>query len=75
MRWGKRHHTLEEYDLADFDDLEIMQSGSRNMRKGLPPSGRGTGEGLKTLGDMQTCFCGLPFQHDWPGKADGVPHP
>lgn len=21
------------------------------------------------------CWCGEPFGHDWPGKADGAPHP
>jgi hypothetical protein len=21
------------------------------------------------------CWCGGPHQHDWPGKADGLPHP
>jgi hypothetical protein len=21
------------------------------------------------------CWCGGPFEHDWPGKADGAPHP
>lgn len=21
------------------------------------------------------CWCGKPFGHDWPGKADEAPHP
>jgi hypothetical protein len=21
------------------------------------------------------CWCGADFGHDWPGKADGAPHP
>jgi hypothetical protein len=21
------------------------------------------------------CWCGGPYCHDWPGKADGAPHP
>jgi hypothetical protein len=24
---------------------------------------------------MDWCWCGLPFDHDWPGKADGRKHP
>lgn len=23
----------------------------------------------------QGCWCGQPVFHDWPGKADGAPHP
>lgn len=28
----------------------------------------------RTLGSGD-CWCGEPFGHDWPGRADGAPHP
>ena len=30
---------------------------------------------LKVIGLFEHCWCGSPYQHDWPGKADGGPHP
>lgn len=29
---------------------------------------------LRTIG-CDGCWCGKPNGHDWPGKADGAPHP
>jgi hypothetical protein len=28
-----------------------------------------------TLGFLGGCWCGQHYGHDWPGKADGAPHP
>ncbi|MFJ2178915.1 hypothetical protein ACIOHE_39230 [Streptomyces sp. NPDC087851] len=28
-----------------------------------------------TLGTRGACWCGEPYGHDWPGRADGAPHP
>jgi hypothetical protein len=28
-----------------------------------------------TLGSQDVCWCGEPFNHEWPGKADGAEHP
>ncbi|MEV7871481.1 hypothetical protein AB0P17_36525 [Streptomyces sp. NPDC088124] len=28
-----------------------------------------------TLGTRETCWCGEAHGHDWPGRADGAPHP
>ena len=30
---------------------------------------------LRVLADMSACWCGQPCGHDWPGRADGAPHP
>jgi len=38
-----------------------------NGGRPLPPSA--------TLGHPRTCWCGQESGHDWPGKADGDPHP
>ncbi|MEV7422848.1 hypothetical protein [Streptomyces sp. NPDC091212] len=27
------------------------------------------------LGTSARCWCGEPYGHDWPGRADGAPHP
>lgn len=27
------------------------------------------------LGAVDLCWCGEPSGHDWPGKAEGLPHP
>ena len=27
------------------------------------------------IGQWDRCHCGLKLGHDWPGKADGRPHP
>jgi hypothetical protein len=28
-----------------------------------------------TLGSRAVCWCGEPFDHEWPGKSDGAEHP
>jgi hypothetical protein len=29
----------------------------------------------RTLGWLGGCWCGQPQGHDWPGRAEGAPHP
>jgi hypothetical protein len=29
----------------------------------------------ETLGSDDTCWCGEPVNHYWPGQEDGAPHP
>lgn len=29
----------------------------------------------RTIGHGAVCWCGQPFNHDWPGKDDGEAHP
>lgn len=35
----------------------------------------GAAQNLTTLGEHGGCWCGEPYDHEWPGKADGEPHP
>jgi len=35
----------------------------------------GTGPRDTPLGSLGGCWCGEKKNHDWPGKADGAPHP
>jgi hypothetical protein len=30
---------------------------------------------LKVIGVFHHCWCGEPHPHDWPGQANGAPHP
>jgi hypothetical protein len=30
---------------------------------------------LKVIGLFERCWCGSGYQHDWPGKNTGSPHP
>lgn len=30
---------------------------------------------LHPIGQLDTCWCGLPVHHDWPGKSEKAPHP
>lgn len=41
----------------------------REGRKGYAPP-----EYLRVI-DCGGCWCGEPSGHDWPGKAEGAPHP
>ena len=29
----------------------------------------------QTIGSTQHCWCGKRWEHDWPGRDDGAPHP
>jgi hypothetical protein len=42
---------------------------------GVPHGGSQTVKPEQTAGSMDLCWCGQPFDHDWPGKADGRRHP
>lgn len=39
-----------------------------------PSAKGGSAQRLRTLA-CPGCWCGLAFGHDWPGKAEGSPHP
>lgn len=42
---------------------------------GVPHGGSQTVTHADIAGSMDWCWCGQPFDHDWPGKADGRKHP
>lgn len=59
--------------LDDFDDYEVMQSGTWDKGRG---AFRPLGPVLpKSIGSREICWCGLVRNHDWPGRADGEKHP
>lgn len=35
----------------------------------------GAKQDLPLLGHLGGCWCGEPSGHDWPGRAQGAPHP
>lgn len=39
------------------------------------PSSASPATAPPAIGRTQTCWCGRPFDHDWPSKNDGAPHP
>ena len=42
---------------------------------GVPHGGSKTVTHADIAGSMDWCWCGQPFDHDWPGKSDGRDHP
>ncbi|MGZ4745647.1 MAG: hypothetical protein ACXVYY_01055 [Oryzihumus sp.] len=69
-RWGP---TLSDYD----GEIDYPGDGKRPFDKGRGNWRSITGGAkldLPTLGGPG-CWCGEPQNHDWPGKADGAPHP
>lgn len=53
---------LDEYEERDWQPRPRLRLSS------------GAGEGFKVIGSTG-CWCGLHQSHDWPGRADGAPHP
>lgn len=39
------------------------------------PGGSASVSWRDTIGATDRCWCGHPAGHDWPGRAQGVPHP
>lgn len=70
----RRHQTLSEIDGDSYDLLEL-EPGTWDYKAGLPTRGGSKTEGLRTLGSMGGCWCGLLRGHDWLGKSEGEPHP
>jgi hypothetical protein len=63
----------------DFGRAEAGSGLESAAFRALPTGRHGGSQTVKpedTLGSMDVCgACGGPFDHDWPGKALGVPHP
>jgi len=67
-----RRPSLSDYDLTGSVDPDNYQMGSG--ARVWPPKPGGAKQNLRTIsGDG--CWCGQPYGHDWPGRADGAPHP
>src|SRR5215510_7678716 len=50
-------------------------SGSFRGTRPAPHGGQASVRPEDTAGSHDLCWCGLPFDHDWPGKAEGSRHP
>lgn len=53
------------------------RTGMGGNYRGVPTvkSGQQRVSAEDTIGDYDTCWCGLPADHDWPGKDSGLKHP
>lgn len=60
---------------AGHADAENAISSAFRGVKGVPHGGAQTVTHHDIAGSMDWCWCGQPFDHDWPGKADGRDHP
>lgn len=74
----------EEEDDVQDEDTATKQGPHRNAYfasaayRGLPSPPHGGSRTVspdQTLGTLSECWCGLPREHDWPGKDAGRPHP
>lgn len=71
-----RRPSLDDYDSANLDDYEPMQSGRSD--KGAGSVARLRGGPKLTFGvplSCGGCWCGGKNGHDWPGKDQGAAHP
>lgn len=76
-------------DLSDEEEEEVQPRSSRRITpewlrdtysasfRAVPGVHRGaqTVHDDDTIGSLAECWCGEPFDHDWPGKAQGRKHP
>lgn len=69
----RRKPTLDEIEGGSLDDMPGPWNGE--SRVALWPRRHTPAPTLPTLGELGHCWCGEPHNHDWPGKADGAPHP
>lgn len=60
---------------AGHADSENAISAAFRGVPGVPHGGSQSVTHADISGSMDWCWCGLPFDHDWPGKADGRKHP
>jgi len=60
---------LDEAEAAAWRDDQNGRFGSHRFRDNREPSTRGE------VLSCDACWCGGPKDHDWAGKAGGVPHP
>lgn len=67
-RSRRRLPSLEQYDLSDIANY-FIGSGRRVFTPRWTPA-----PSWPVL-HCGGCWCGEPCGHDWPGRADGAPHP
>jgi hypothetical protein len=66
--------TRSAYFAGRHDAEEGFGAGFRGV-PGVPHGGSKSVSADDITGSMDLCWCGQPFDHDWPGKADGRKHP
>lgn len=52
-----------------------LESAAFRGVPGVPHGGSQSVKPEDTRGSYEFCWCGLPFDHDWPGKVLGADHP
>lgn len=69
--WWAEHKS----DVQDASDRAATFDGAvRGVRQGTH-GGEKQVTSADVIGDLTLCWCGLPFDHDWPGKDRGRKHP
>ena len=62
-------------DVQDASDRAATFDGAvRGVRQGTH-GGQQNVTSADVIGDLTYCWCGQPFDHDWPGKDQGRKHP
>jgi len=68
--WAEHKHDVDEAT----DRAATFDSAVRGVSQG-PHGGATSVRPEDTTGSLDYCWCGLPFDHDWPGKDRGRKHP
>ena len=74
----RRFRSLDEIDGDHWKDEGISpySTGMWGVRQAARAKvSRSRQVSLPLLGIGNYCWCGLAYKHDWPGKAEGMPHP
>ena len=68
--WAEHKRDVDEAT----DRAATFDSSVRGVSQG-PHGGAASVRPEDTTGSLTYCWCGLPFDHDWPGKDRGRKHP
>lgn len=68
-----RRPSLDDYDMVGSVDPDNYHQGTGSRSFGKDMRG-GSQAHLRTIGGPG-CWCGESSDHDWPGRAEGKPHP
>jgi len=75
---GKPNSWWAEQRAAEKAGKESTEDTFGGSFRGVTPAPHGGSVSVQpddTAGSMDYCWCGLPYGHDWPGKAGGARHP
>lgn len=71
--WFERSEVLGW--LSDHEDEKRRGDNRIQPARPTPKGGAQHVYPSETIGDFRSCWCGEPFDHDWPDKENGAPHP